>query len=99
QYSLLQISNGPRKYPGVAQGTTTDHYSLATGVRQHPGGILGRPDIPVANNRNFNSIGYLPDDVPVSLTGIKLFSGPAVNSNSLGPGLHHGFGKGHCVDG
>ena len=67
--------------PRVASGTPGHHDTVAAGLGKHLRRRLGRHHVPISDDRNGDGLLHLPDNVPVRMSGIILFSRSAMDSH------------------
>ena len=81
--------------PGLAEGDTPDHYTIATRERQHTAGVGCIFHIAIAKNGNGDGFFHLPNHIPIGITLKTLFRIATMHRDGFDSGLFSGFGEGN----
>jgi hypothetical protein len=91
----LKEIKGLGEDPGVSDGGSAYHYSIAPGFPLHSQYIIRPLDVPVAYNRNRNRIFEPGDQRPIRPSAKPLRGGPGVDGHGINAAL---FRNVRCPD-
>src|SRR5580704_622405 len=78
--------------PGIGGGGSADHYGVAAGFADHALGVLGRVDVPIADDGNLHRLFYRGNDSPVGGTGVPLQPRARVHRDAFNTNAFRHFG-------
>ena len=93
----LKIMQNLLKYPWISLCSPGNHKAVTSRLFLHGNHILRRQQISVSNHGNGYRLFYLTDNVPVCLSGIKLFSCAAMHSHCCRSRILCNLCHLHCI--
>src|SRR5438105_14316570 len=91
---MFNLPENPRR----THGRATDHDASNFRFRAPARDFLGRKQIPIANNRDRDRLGYFADDAPVCFAGITLSAGASRHSQGGNAALLQNSSDAHGID-